>query len=260
MTLKQKNQPQLMVLLAINILLIWGELLGWNQVSVLLKEVLKGDLSALGKLLILPAMTGIIGLIGWSIPKAFKETLVSWRTGQLRLPSGEAFTRIAPGDPRIDKERLEKRVGEIPIAADKQNALWYSIYRTHSKEASVNDTHGAYLLYRDMTALIPFLMIVVVGSSLVILGSGSMRTIALVMAGLIAEMAVVMFAARNAGVRLVANVLAIEAALQPVAKTSARKPRTARTNRKSDVSDPLENSDPPKNTVHPPTTHGQHDK
>jgi hypothetical protein len=229
-------------------------------VSALLKQVFKGDLSAVGKLLLLPAMTGIIGLIGWSLPKAFKETLVFWRTGVRRLPSSEAFTKIAPADLRIDMERLAKRIGEMPIAADKQNALWYSIYRTHSKEASVNDAHSAYLLYREMTALIPFFIGGVIAASLVISGSGVMKTIILVLAGLIIEMAFMMFAARNAGVRLVGNVLAIEAALQPAAKTSAPKLRAPKNNRKADISNPLQNSDPQKITVRQAAARGQDDK
>jgi hypothetical protein len=233
-TLKQKNQPQLVVFFATNVLVIWGALLGWNQVSVLLNEVFKGDLSAVGKLLIIPAMAGVIGLIGWSLPKEFKETLVFWRTGQRRLPSSEAFTKIAPADPRIDMAKLAKRIGEVPIAADKQNALWYSIYRTHSKEASVNDANGAYLLYRDMTALILFLVAAVITSSLV--NAGAVNAFALVLAGLIIEMAVAMFSARNAGVRLVANVLAIEATLQPKSNATTRAPRAPKQNRKDSAS------------------------
>jgi hypothetical protein len=126
--------------------------------------------------------------------------------------------------------RLAERIGEVPTAADKQNALWYSIYRTHNKEASVNDANGAYLLYRDMAALFPLLMVVVVACSIMI--SSTMSTIALVLTGLTIEMGVVVLAARNAGVRLVANVLAIEATLQPKAKTAARTPRASKQNRK----------------------------
>jgi hypothetical protein len=83
-------------------------------------------------------------------------------------------------------------------------------YRKHAKEAAVNDANAAYLLYREMTVIAPVLLIVV--PVMAVAAQSSLARFGLTCACVIAEYLLVMVAARNAGARLVANVLAIEGA------------------------------------------------
>lgn len=211
-SLKQQNRPQLIVFLVTNVLAIGAALFGLDVVSMSFAEVLGGNVSSVGKIIALPAVaTLVLGIISWILPAAIKETLVFWRVGPRRLPSSKAFTVIAPGDPRIDMTRLIARLGTLPTEAEKQNALWYATYRKHGKELSVMDANGAYLLYREMAALVPFIACVSFGLAFAVPIARS--NLELVGTALLLEYVVLMFATRNSGTRLVGNVLAVEAAL-----------------------------------------------
>jgi hypothetical protein len=226
--LKQQNRPQLVVFLLANVLGIGAGLFGLNAVSALLAEVLSGNLTGLGKIIVLPALAAVVlGIISWVLPAAFKETLVFWRVGPSRLPSSKAFTVIAPRDPRIDMVRLTTRLGTLPAEADKQNTLWYATYRKHGSEPSVMDANGAYLLYRDMAALVSFIVCTAYGLALAV--PPARNNLVLVATVLLLEYLVLMFAARNAGTRLVGNVLAVEAAISGKKEEAAvSKPRSSK--------------------------------
>lgn len=211
-SLKQQNRPQLIVFLVTNVLAVGAALFGLHAVSTLFAEVLGGNLPSIGKIVALPAVAALVlGIISWILPAAIKETMVFWRVGPHRLPSSKAFTVVAPADPRIDMARLTTRLGTLPHEPEKQNALWYATYRKHDKELSVMDANGAYLLYREMAALVPFIAFV---SFVLALALASARgNLEVVGAILLLEYFVLIFATRNAGTRLVSNVLAVEAAI-----------------------------------------------
>ena len=143
-------------------------------------------------------------------PASWKETLVFWRAGERRLPSSEAFTKIAPSDLRIDTSTLAHRVGTFPTDYRQQSALWYATYRKHANEMSVTDANSAYLLHREMASLSAMLVLVAPVTGKLLHAPASRILIAAGIIGL--EYLLVMLAARNAGTRLVANVLAIESA------------------------------------------------
>jgi len=153
----------------------------------------------------------VLGVISWILPAAIKETMVFWRVGPHRLPSSKAFTVVAPADPRIDMARLTTRLGTLPHEPEKQNALWYATYRKHDKELSIMDANGAYLLYRQMAALVPFIAFVSFGLALALASArGNLEVVGVI---LLLEYVVLVFATRNAGTRLVSNFLAVEAAI-----------------------------------------------
>lgn len=227
-SLKQQNRPQLIVFLVANVLAVGAGLFGLNAVSTLFAEVLGGNLPSIGKIIALPALAALVlGIISWILPAAIKETLVFWRVGPRRLPSSKAFTVIAPADPRIDMARLTARLGALPQEPDKQNALWYATYRKHGKELPVMDANGAYLLYREMAALVPFVACAAFMLTLAVpIMRGNLDVVGTV---LLLEYVVLMFATRNAGARLVGNVLAVEAALSGrKEKTAVTRPRSSK--------------------------------
>ena len=240
-SLKSANQPKLITFVVVNLVLAGISLAGHQTVISLLRDGAKGDWALLARVVGVPAVgTLAVGLLGWLIPREWKEVLVFWRLGPARLPSSEAFTKIAPADPRIDMHQLSTHLGSVPTDGAQQNTVWYSVYRKHSKEAAVNDANSAYLLYRDMTAIVPFL---IVASMLAagMMGVNLARTLELAFA-ICVEFLLLAIAARNAGRRLVANVLAIESARstkpleQPAAGTLATpKPRSRKKASKAEV-------------------------
>jgi hypothetical protein len=226
-SLKSGNQLKLITFVVANVVVLAVVLIGMTKTSELIRAIGQGEYLILARAIALPALGGLVlGAIGWIIPKSWKEVMVFWHLGARRLPSSQAFTTIAPADLRIDMDALRARVGPLPNDPQKQSAVWYGIYRKHADEAAVNDANGAYLLYREMTALSPILFIAVL-----LIGAVSevswVNTIT-AMIGVIIEYLLLMLAARHAGARLVSNVLAIEAARPVQAGQSSTPSQRAR--------------------------------
>jgi hypothetical protein len=212
-TLKQKNQPQIITFLVVNVCTLLAVILGPNAVLKFLGEASKGDFALLGKLVAVPAVLSLlVGTIGWTLPRTWKETLVFWRLGASRLPSSRAFSELMARDPRINLERLRNRVGKFPKEPAKQTVLWYGVYRKHCSEPPVEDANAAYLRYRDMTALLPLLVAACV---ILTVWRGTPWTKSIATYGLfLAEYLIIAQAARNAAKSLVTNVLAVESTVE----------------------------------------------
>lgn len=209
-SLKQKNQPQLITFVVSNAIGLGLIALGPSRLLAVLQELSKGDWTILGKLIAIPAyLTLVTGTLGWVMPRAGKEFLVFWKIRNC-LPSSKAFTLIGPRDPRIDMRRLISKYCSLPKEAGQQTALWYRIYRAHKEEASVEDAHGAFLRFREMTTLCVALIIISAVSVAYFAIEGRQLVLGLLL--LVLEYLAVMIAARNAATRFVANVLALESA------------------------------------------------
>jgi len=210
-SLKQKNQPQLITFVVSNAIGLGVVALGRPQLFGILQELSKGDWKILGKLVAIPAfLTLVTGIIGWAMPRTGKEFLVFWKI-QDCLPSSRAFTAIGPRDPRVDMDCLVRKYDSLPSEPDRQTALWYRIYRVHSDDLSVEDSHGAYLRFREMVTLSS---VSIIGFVLCSFFFGiRAKELFVGIALLIVEYLVLMIAARNAATRLVSNVLAIESAM-----------------------------------------------
>lgn len=209
-SLKQKNQPQLITFVVSNAIGLGLIALGPSRLLAVLQQLSKGDWTIIGKLIAIPAfLTLITGILGWLMPRAGKEFLVFWRIRNC-LPSSRAFTLIGPRDPRIDMQRLIGNYGSLPEEPAQQTALWYRIYRAHAEEASVEDAHGAFLRFREMTTLCVVLIVISAVSIAYFAIEG--RRLVLGLLFLVLEYLTVMIAARNAATRFVANVLALQSA------------------------------------------------
>src|ERR1700680_3863514 len=105
-SLKQKNQPQIITFLVVNTCVLLAVMLGPNRVLQFLGETTKGDFTLLGKLVAAPAVLSLlVGIIGWSLPRSWKEVLVFWRLGGSRLPPSRGFRDLARRDATIYSER-----------------------------------------------------------------------------------------------------------------------------------------------------------
>lgn len=212
-SLKQKNQPQIITFLVVNTCILLAAIFSPNAVLRFLEEASKGDFALLGKLIALPAVLSLlVGIIGWALPRTWKEALVFWRTGATSLPSSRAFSELAIRDPRINLNRLRNRLGKFPKDPAAQTVLWYGVYRKHCAEAPVEDANGAYLRYRDMTSLLPLL---VVTALIVTLWTRGLWTNSILSCALlVVEYVIVAQAAKNAAKNVVTNVLAIESSVE----------------------------------------------
>ena len=208
-SLKQKNQPQLLTFVVVNAMGLGAIAVGFSNLLAFVEGLTNENWTALGKLVTVPAVLLLFtGILGWAIPKAGKEALVFWRTGKDCLPSSRAFTVIGPGDARVDLQQLILKYGPLPTSAPEQTALWYRMYRRHSQDVTIEDAHGAYLRFREMTALTPALLLSCLGSFVLFCVPGKMLAFGcLLLAG---EYIVLLFATRNAAKHFVSNVLALE--------------------------------------------------
>lgn len=102
----------------------------------------------------LPLLVAILIIVLEGLFKnSVKEFLVFWRI-KYRLPGHRAFTKVGPGDPRIDMERVEKLFPDgLPNDPEKQNKEWFRLYRKYQNELQVFYSHKAFLLTRDLAAL-----------------------------------------------------------------------------------------------------------
>jgi len=213
-TLKGKNLTWLVATLAFDAIVLW---LVSSQASVteLASAQSLAKRAVLVTLLPMPAL-----LLSSLLSSNLKAVLVFWRW-QHPLPGARAFTVHAPADPRIALDRLCKNVGEFPQDAYEQNSRWYALYREVQSEASVQDSHGQYLLFRDLAGVS---LLLTMGVPLVLLAVASATSIVLGTAMFfLGQYLLAAQAGRVAGVRMVRNVLALHASLKPAARTRTAK-------------------------------------
>jgi hypothetical protein len=159
--------------------------------------------------LIVPIISaGLYLLLIRLVPTELKEILVFWRLKD-RLPGHRAFTVFAKKEARISTKKLKRIHGSLPRSGEKQNELWYSIYRKHREADEVRDAHKNYLLYRELTYInLAIGLLLLMPSVLLSLLDFEIGLI------LIGVTALVSFAlalnAQNSAKRMVQNVLALE--------------------------------------------------
>lgn len=214
-TLKGKNLTWLVAALAFDAIVLW---LVANQAPVteLTSAQSLTKRAALITLLPVPAL-----LLSSLLSSNLKAVLVFWRW-QYPLPGARAFTVHAPADPRIALDRLRKNVGEFPQDPREQNSRWYALYREVQDEASVRDSHGHYLLFRDLAG-VSLLLTLAVPLALLVAASASRMVVLGSVAFFFTQYLLAAQAGRVAGVRMVRNVLALHASLKPAPRARTTK-------------------------------------
>jgi hypothetical protein len=208
-SLKQKNQPQLVTFVLVNVVGLASIALGLSHLLAVVEGLSKGNWAILGKLIAVPAVLALVtGILGWVMPNTGEEALVFWKIGKHCLPSSRAFSVLGPDDPRVDMQRLALKHGSLPTSPAEQTALWYRIYRNYAADISVEDAHGAYLRFREMTTLSLALFVSCMALFLWMHVPG--KALGLASAVLVIEYLFLMVAARNAATHFVLNVLALE--------------------------------------------------
>lgn len=207
-SLKEKNNTKIWMIVAFNTVLFWS--------CIKAQTLATGDFSAIGTqaVSLLPAgLAAIVASVLNSLISAdVKAMIVFWRYRHA-LPGHRAFSVHAAKDARVNLSKIAAHFkGEVPDTPEAENAAWYKIYKSVEKHASVDDAHGTFLLLRDYASL----------SLIFLLGFGlagflfGPRDSAIVNALiLLVQFLLVTLAARNAGIRLVTNVLAISSSGAP---------------------------------------------
>lgn len=155
------------------------------------------------------------------VPRGLKSNLVHLRTSH-PLPGCRAFSKYARSDDRIDTVALIRVHGTLPSDPKQQNALWYSfLIGQQAKHPYIGYNHRVYLLLVDSAALV-LVLLPLIAIILAITGSLASGWILLALMG--GEFLIAGQAARNAGVGLVTDVLALESHAAPAAVTTRRKP------------------------------------
>lgn len=148
----------------------------------------------------------VVLLLTSLLPSEAKAVLVFWRARNT-LPGHRAFSLYAARDARIDLQALRKNIGEFPDAPRDQNTLWYRLYKKVETEAMVTLAHRHYLLFRDLAAL--SLLLTVIAPVVVFALGAATAAIWFTICLFAIQYLATAVAARNHGVRLVTNVLAL---------------------------------------------------
>lgn len=200
--LKKLNAPYLWTFFIFNAVVFLGLFFAINFEAIMndSKSMLTYRSSGI---LIAPLILFVLNGIMSSNQKAI---LVFWRIKH-PLPGSRAFSFHGRKDTRIDMNRLEQLYGTLPVAPEKQNSLWYKIYRKNSSEVSVYQSQKDFLLARDLVS-IAFLYFTCAGLPMLFIAIWPLNLYYLLF--LLAVYLVLVRIAQNHGRRFVTNVLAVE--------------------------------------------------
>lgn len=199
-TFKQRNAPIIKGYVLLNIMIFFA-------VNNFFPDLNTINAIKLGEIGIISIAFNIIALILANVlPTKFKNFLVYWRTKNI-LPGCRAFTDFAPEDSRVNMKTLKQKLGNIPKDPKKQGEIWYGLLKEYeAKIPAIGEDHRIVLLFRDLTA-ISFCMVPSLGVSSFWFAN-ELVPLFFYLGGLAMTYLLLSLSARNAGNRLVGNVLA----------------------------------------------------
>lgn len=204
-SLKAENSKALWLLTSADIVVIVLVLTGFAFTRASLTELAQ---SALVRGIFLAAAGPLIAVfLNDLLPSNLKASIVFLRLKDA-LPGHRAFSVHAEADPRIDMATLKKNIGEFPQSPRDQNTCWYRLFQKYQSNVIVSDAHKRFLLFRDSSCLT--LLITMIAGVAAALSGVTLGVLALLVGGLVVQFLWLTLSARNAGIRLVQNVLALE--------------------------------------------------
>ncbi|HEY2917389.1 MAG TPA: hypothetical protein VGK77_00200 [Candidatus Binatia bacterium] len=203
--LKGKNALQLCIFVGANVA-VFLALLVSNEFSATAVDQSWRQLTAKDGLLaaIMPVLAIVLGGV---LSDTWKARLVFWRWRD-PLPGCRVFSDLLATDYRVNKTALADKLGEYPREADKQNALWFTLYKKHGGVLIVLESHKTYLLTRDMASISALFAILF---PLAVFATYPKSEVAAIYAAaLLFQYVLIAISARNYGNRFVLNVLVEE--------------------------------------------------
>jgi hypothetical protein len=212
-SLKSENSKAIWLLVSADIVAIVLVLTGFAFTKTSLDELAK---SAVVRGILLAAVGPLIAVfLNDLLPSNFKATIVFWRIKDA-LPGHRAFSDHAETDPRVDLTALKQKIGDFPQSPREQNTSWYRLFQKHQSNVIVSDAHRRFLLFRDSSSLTLLILVIAVGVA--VLSSVPVGLQAMLIGGLGVQFLWLAVSARNTGIRLVQNVLALESSADGVKK------------------------------------------
>ena len=212
-SLKSENSKAIWLLVSADIVALVLLLTGFAFTQTSLDELAK---SAAVRGILLAAVGPLIAVfLNDLLPSNFKAIIVFWRIKDA-LPGHRAFSDHAETDPRIDLTALKQKIGEFPQNPREQNTRWYRLFQKHQSNVIVGDAHRRFLLFRDSSSLT--LLILVIAGGAAALSSAPVGLQAMLLGGGSFQFLWLAISARNTGIRLVQNVLALESSDDGVKK------------------------------------------
>jgi hypothetical protein len=123
------------------------------------------------------------------------------------LPGAAAFSRLGPKDPRVDMRALTRRLRTLPTEPERQNAVWYGLYKEVRAEPAITHANREYLFTRDFHVFAAAMLLAFGIASIWTVGNLTVRLS--YVAFLALQFLLTGNAARNHGKRLVCTVLAL---------------------------------------------------
>jgi len=146
----------------------------------------------------------LIILVGGMFSNKFKEIIVFWRLNH-RLPGCFAFSKFMHEDKRIDIKVLKQKYGKLPKNNDKENKLWYQIYKSMN-DKTIDKTHKDSLLCRELSVMSILMFIFPI---VIYFIHNAVALSVYYFIFLVLEYLIVRYCAKHSAERLVVNVLAL---------------------------------------------------
>lgn len=155
--------------------------------------------------LVILIMPILILILSGIIKPSLKAKLTFWRWMH-PLPGCRVFTELAPADYRIDMKILKEKLSGVPNEPQKQNALWYRLFKKYEEKVTVLNAHKNFLLARDLAIIA--LLFTIGGIAGLIIGGTEIKSLKLYFLIMCSHYVLLSIVAQNHGNRLVCNVLA----------------------------------------------------
>lgn len=200
--LKSKNTPIIItyIIWCFTLYIVFQNVTGsiWENIQNVFITLNAKD----GLLIILSPILSLVltGILSSSL----KAKIIFWKTKNA-LPGHRVFTKLMYNDHRIDIDKLKSKTSNLPNDPEKQNILWYSIYKKYSEKVTVKQSHKNFLLSRDISII--SLLFAFIGTIGYILMKISFSQIVLFVSIMILQHIIFLIVARNHGNRMVCNVI-----------------------------------------------------
>ncbi len=202
MTLKTKNAPYLIgfvIFMYVGFALVNG--FDWSFAKSM--EIGKAGLKLKNPVFSLTFYVFVL-VLTYLMPSEWKHRLIYTRWHH-PLPGSRVFSNLLDKDERVSRQNLVDEFGELPTSADDQNTLWYKIYKTKQTDEVVLNSHGRWLLFRDVFAISIVLFLPLTIFTFWNTGAKAGLTFTLPYLALLGG---IWICARNTGERFACNVLA----------------------------------------------------
>ncbi len=143
-------------------------------------------------------------VLTYLLPSGWKHRLIytRWKNP---LPGSRAFSELIDKDERISRQELVNQYGQLPERPSEQNALWYKIYKSKQADPVVLNSHGRWLLFRDLFAIS---LVLLVPSTVYTFWNSGVASGFVSLAVALFLVVCLLLCARNTGERFTCNVLA----------------------------------------------------